>query len=124
MWYDFSKEVKKMELKFAHYGKYRDVNANIDEIDLFGQILSTLHESGRDVSEIQLVRKSDKYITALLYETDICRFKFNDRAKWIELPYSKSGRKKIYIEKVQDVQQYAEELGRHFDLAVRFRSEV
>lgn len=121
----FLEEAKKNPpIQFAHYGEKREVNPTVEEVDLFGQILSALHESGRDTSLVELVRKSDNYVTAQLYETDICRFKFTDRAQWIELPYSETGHKKIRIDRVQDVRQYDEELGKHYDLAVKVHSQV
>lgn len=111
-------------IKFAHYGEDRDVNPTVDEFDLFGQILVIIGESGRDVDKIRLVRRSDKYLTACVYETDICRFKLTDRTKWIELPYSDQGRLKVKITHQQDIHQYAEELIKHYDLAVKWHEEA
>lgn len=91
--------------KVANYGQLRDVDATDEELEMFEVIKQIV-----DAEDIQLVRKSDSYVTAVIGEWDIARFKFTDRAKWIALPVVEVGNKKNRIERVEDVNQYSEQL--------------
>lgn len=77
-------------IKFSNYGNTRELNCTDAELDIFGQ-LCTL--SGAE--DLRLERKSDSYVTASIGPTDVARFKFTDRAKWISLPYVQSGKIKL-----------------------------
>ena len=69
-----------MDIRFANYGQERDVDATDEELKIF-EILKDV--TGRD---LRLVRKSDSYVTAVLGEWDLARFKFTQRAKWVSFP--------------------------------------
>lgn len=95
------------EIRFANYGQLRDVDATDEEVQMFELIKNIL-----DAPDLELVRKADNYVTAVVGEWDLARFKYSQRAKWIELPIVEYGknRKKNRIESVEDVHQYAEQL--------------
>ena len=94
-------------IRFANYGQLRDVDATDEEVQMFELIKNIL-----DAPDLELVRKADNYVTAVLGEWDLARFKYSKRAKWIELPIVEYGknRKKNRIEDVEDVNQYADKL--------------
>lgn len=69
-------------LNFAHYGEEREIDATDEELQIFDIIKET---TGCD--ELELVRKSNNYVSAVIGLTDVARFKFTKKAKWIQLPY-------------------------------------
>jgi hypothetical protein len=73
---------EKPTVKIANYGQLRDVNATDEEAEIYNQ-LKTI--SG--VEDLELVRRSDNYVTAAIGPTDVARFKYTTRAKWIRFPY-------------------------------------
>lgn len=88
-------------IKFQNYGQLRDVNATDGELAIF-ELLQSL------VPNIELVRRSDSYVTALLGEWDLARFKFTDRAKWIAFPTAEAGQVKHRIASPEDVRAFPE----------------
>lgn len=91
-----------MDTNFANYGKERDVNATDEELKIF----ETLKEStGRD---LRLVRKSDSYVTAVLGEWDLARFKYTQRAKWIAFPVVEVGTPKHRISRPEEAAYFAD----------------
>lgn len=91
--------------KIANYGQERERIATESELEIF-EVIKTV--TGRD--DLQLVRKSDDYVTALLGDWDLARFKYTPRAKWIVLPVIEAGSKKHRFESPGDVAEYAEQL--------------
>lgn len=91
-----------MEIKFADYGQERDVNATDEELKIF--------ESLRDATarDLRLVRKSDSYVTAVLGEWDLARFKYTQRAKWVAFPTVEVGPPKHRITRPEDVSGFAD----------------
>ena len=81
------------EVQFANYGRFRDVDATPEEMEMF-EILSSV------CPDLVLCRKSDSYVTAMLGETDVARFKFTQRAKWIQFPYTAG---KLKVSKANDL---------------------
>lgn len=76
-----------VEIKFSHYGELREVNATDGELKMFEALQ---HVSG--LEDIELVRKADSYVTAVIGEWDIARFKYTQRAKWISFPLAEFGK--------------------------------
>ena len=74
---------------FAHYGEERELNATRDQLTIAEHIQSLCPTS-------RLVRVSDDYLTIKCVETDICRFKYTDRAKWMMFPYLKDKTKRRF----------------------------
>lgn len=85
-----------MDIRFANYGQERDVNATDEELKIFENLKET---TGRD---LRLVRKSDSYVTAVLGEWDLARFKFTQRAKWVSFPTVEVGPPKHKISHPED----------------------
>ena len=91
-----------MEIKFANYGQMRDVNATEEEIRIFELIRETTER------ELDLVRRSDSYVTAVLGDWDLARFKFTQRAKWVSFPAVEAGAPKHKITHPDDVVSFAD----------------
>lgn len=77
-----------MYIKFGNYGQMREVNATPEELEIF-EIIRNVN------NDVELVRKSDSYVTAMFGESDVARFKYTSRAKWINFPYT-AGKIKLY----------------------------
>lgn len=91
--------------KIANYGQERERIATESELEIFEVIKNV---TGRD--DLQLVRKSDEYVTALLGDWDLARFKYTTRAKWIVLPVIEAGSKKHRFDAPGDVAAFADQL--------------
>ena len=87
-----------MDIKFSNYGQERDVNATDEELKIFDA-------TGRDLC---LVRKSDSYVTAVLGEWDLARFKFTQRAKWVSFPTAEVGPPKHKITRPEEAAGFAD----------------
>lgn len=88
---------------FANYGQERDRVATESELEMFETICSVL---GRE--DLELVRKSDDYVSVVVGDWDLARIKFTPRAKWIVLPVLESGSKKHRIQEPGDVAEFAD----------------
>lgn len=92
-------------IKFAHYGEERERIATEAELKIFEQIARI---SERD--DLRLVNKSDQYVSAVIGDWDVARIKYTPRAKWLTFPLLESGTKKIRIESVEDVNDFADKI--------------
>jgi len=91
-----------MDIQFSNYGQKRDVNATEEELKIFEALRET---TGRD---LRLVRKSDSYVTAVLGEWDLARFKFTQRAKWVSFPTAEAGPPKHKITHPEEAAGFAD----------------
>lgn len=96
-------------VKFSDYGQLRDIDCTDGEYEIF-ELLRQL--SGED---LELVRRSNDYVTALLGEWDLARIKYTARAKWIVLPVIDRGSTKRRITSVEDVRQHEEDLAKSIE---------
>ena len=85
-----------MELSFQNHGQEREPNENYAETEIFDIL-----KDATKADDLRLVRKSSNYVTAAIGPTDVARFKFTKRAKWIQLPYVLN--EKVKLEKPDDV---------------------
>ena len=92
-----------MELKFSNYGQDRDINATEDEVKIFEALKDA---TGRD--DLRLVRRSDSYVTAVLGEWDLARFKYTQRAKWVAFPTVEVGPPKHRISRPDEAVSFTE----------------
>lgn len=92
-----------MNINFTNYGQERERIATESEIEIF-EILCAL--IGAD--DLQLVRKSDNYVSAVIGDWDLARFKYTPRAKWVTFPISEHGTEKLRIDEPADVYNFAE----------------
>ena len=92
-----------MTVQFSNYGQERERIATETEIEIF-EIIRTL--SCRE--DLQLVRKSDNYVSAVLGDWDLARFKYTPRAKWIIFPVIELGSTKNKISAPEDVRNFAD----------------
>ena len=103
-------------IQFGHFGELRDVNPTDEEAEIFEKLFSIVDAAGLDAEEMQFVRKSDNYVTASIEPTDIARFKFTKRAKWILFPCLDNVKHKI--EAVSDLDELSEMIVQAYKKAV------
>lgn len=91
------------DLNFANYGQERERIATESELEIFDLLRSM---AGRE--DLDLVRKSDSYVSAVIGDWDVARFKYTPRAKWILFPAIEVGSTKHRIEATSDVSQFVD----------------
>lgn len=94
-----------MDIQFSKYGQERELIATESELEIF-DILKSLPKCGN----LELVRKSDNYVTAVLCTWDLARFKYTPRAKWIQFPIIEPAKMKHSIETPSDVRQFMQQI--------------
>ena len=92
-----------MNINFSNYGQERERIATESEIEIFNVLRSFVKND-----DLELVRKSDNYVTAVIGDWDLARFKYTPRAKWIMFPLTENGMNKIKISEPSDVYNFAE----------------
>lgn len=102
-----------MYVKFGKYGQEREVNATDEELKLF-EVLQSI------CPDLRLTRKSDAYLTAVLGDWDIARFKYTNRAKWVSFPLVQAKSPKNYLESVEEVSMYADSVRKSVSVALKF----
>lgn len=90
----------------TNYGQERDVHANDDEYEIFLNLKTIMSDHGLDPFQLKLVRRSDNYVSAAIGPTDVARFKFTQRARWILFPYCYND--KIRLETPDSVLDFSE----------------
>ena len=98
-----------IKITFAHYGEYRELNPTDGEAAIFEHIKALC-------PSCEMVRKTDAYLTAEAFGTDVARFKYTDRAKWVRFPYVGDG-KKLYIEKIDDLSALNDDIVKSYEKA-------
>ena len=88
---------------FQNYGQERDVNATEEEVKIFEQLTAL-----PGCEDIRLVRKSDSYVSAVLGDWDLARFKYTLKAKWITFPTIESSKSKHQLESPENVADLAD----------------
>ena len=88
------------EIKFSNYGQNRGVDATPEELQIFALIRESVDEP------VELVRRSDKYVTVAVGDWDLARFKFTSRAKWILFPILERPNEKHKIAEPGDVTDF------------------
>lgn len=91
------------ELKFANYGQARELNATLEEVEIFKIIRNIVVAADFDEAPLNLVRKADNYVTAKYGDWDIARIKFTERSKWIVLPVVGGSKNKHTLNAPEDV---------------------
>ena len=89
------------ELRFADYGQLKELDCTDEEMIIYDILRSV---TGAD--DLECVRRTDKYVSAAIGETDVARFKFTARAKWIRFPYVGD---KMKLASPADVESLADE---------------
>ena len=90
------------ELRFADYGQLKELNCTDEEMIIYDILRSV---TGAD--DLECVRRTDKYVSAAIGETDVARFKFTPRARWILFPYQSNS--KIKLGAPGDIESLADE---------------
>lgn len=92
-----------MSIQFLNYGQERERIATESELEIFDLLRSM---ANRD--SLELVRKSDNYVSAVLGDWDLARFKYTPRAKWISFPTIEAASAKHKITDPSDVASFAD----------------
>lgn len=79
-----------MEFNVSHYGEEREIDSTDGEKEIFELIKELTEEP-----DLEFVRRSSNYVSAVIGPIDVARFKFTSRAKWIQLPYVLGDKVKI-----------------------------
>ena len=79
-----------MGIQFAHYGEERSIDATEEEQKIFELIKELTGEQ-----DLEFTRRASNYVSAAIGPTDVARFKFTERSKWIQLPYVLDDKVKI-----------------------------
>lgn len=95
-------KTEKIKLSISGVNDYADIDANSEELKMFEYIKSVC-------PSVQIARKTEAYLTACLGDTDVARFKFSPRAKWIVFPYLEN-KSKRYIEKIADLRVFDDDI--------------
>ena len=98
-----------MGVSIAHYGEPRGFVPTDEEQRIY-DIIGELTQAER----MNFVKRSKNYVSAVIGPTDVARFKFTKKAKWILLPYIWED--KAYIEDPDDIRIFEDDL----DKAVLF----
>lgn len=97
-------------VKIAGVNDYPEVNPTDGEQKIFDYI--------KALCPVELTRKASEYVTAVYNETDVARFKFTERAKWVLFPYLENNKKR-YIEKIEDLSAFKDDIIKSYDIAVK-----
>lgn len=120
----FEKDGIVYEFKLANYGQKREVNETPEEKEIFDIIKDVLNNAGYDTSGMELVRKSDNYVTSLFLDWDLARFKFTQKAKWIRIPYYHIGSDKFVLDAPETVRDFADILKEAADHSIKWRGNI
>lgn len=106
---DGAVDVEFEEIKNSDDEPERELNCTDEEQEIFERICLLCEDADLDSELLELVRKSEKYITVCLHKADeqeskdVARIKFK-RAKWIWIPSIG----KVQIEHPEEIEKYAE----------------
>lgn len=89
-------------------GKERDLNCEPEENEIFNILCSMFEEIGRNPEQLDFVRLSDNYVSAKYGESDIARFHWGPRSKWIKFPIYDRPKDRRKITSPEDVRQYSD----------------
>jgi len=98
------------KFEFAHYGDERPLNMTDGE--------TVIAEYIKSLCPVEIVRKSDDYITAVGLNTDVVRFKYTERAKWLLFPYIENKPVKHRFDSLEDLGQFDEQIKKSYEHAV------
>ena len=98
------------EIKITHYGEPRGFEPTEGEQIMFDIIGEITHEE-----QLNFVKRSANYVSAVIGPTDVARFKFTKKAKWILLPYVWD--EKVYIEGPEEILGFKEDILKSAEIA-------
>lgn len=99
------------KLSIGGVNDYPDVEPTDGEAQMFEYIKSVC-------PAVEIQRKASGYVTAVYGETDVARFKFTERAKWVMFPYLED-KSKRRIENVEEMANFDDEIAKSFEFAVQ-----
>lgn len=90
------------------YGQERDVDCEPEEQEMFDAVQKMFVDAGKEPDELKLVRKSDNYVTAKYGLSDIARFHWGKKAKWIFFPTKEQFKDRHKVLFPEDVLQFGD----------------
>ena len=106
-----------MNITFSNYGQERERIATESELVIFDILQSICY------GKLRLVRKSDNYVSAVLNDWDIARFKYTPRAKWLMFPIIEAKQIKHRIESPTDAWDFEDMIKQSYETAIKFINE-
>ena len=103
-----------MNIEFTNYGQERELNATEEEKKIFDILCEMTGEP------LELVRKSNDYVSACLGRCDLARLKFTKRAKWVMFPYAEAKQVKHQIMIPEDVTEFVGLIAKTLELIKRY----
>ena len=92
-----------MDIKFQDHGQERERIATESEIEIFNIL-----KSFPGCSNLELIRKSNNYVSAVLGDWDLARFKYTTNAKWINFPVIENSKLKHELYSTDETRNYAD----------------
>lgn len=96
-------------LNFQGAEKY-DVDATENDLKIFEHIKNLC-------PTVRLTRKTPAYLTVCEGEFDVVRFKYTDRAKWLNISLLDTGNVKRRFESLEDLAQFDEDIIKSYEIA-------
>lgn len=103
-----------MNIEFTNYGQNRELSATEEEKKIFEILCKMTGEP------LELIRRSDSYVTACLGRSDLARFKFTKRAKWVMFPTAEAKQVKHRIMVPDDVTEFVGLIAKTLELIKRY----
>lgn len=106
--YILSSEIIKNSFSVQYGGKEKALECEPEEEEVFNILCSMFAEIGRNPEKLDFVRLSDNYVSAKYGESDIARFHWGPRSKWIKFPIYDRPKDRRKITSPEDVRQYSD----------------
>lgn len=87
-----------------------DINAAPEDLFIYDHIKALCPSA-------ELVRMTDAYLTVRAGEFDLVRFKYTDRAKWVNIPLLDLGKVKRRFERLEDIKQFDADIIKAYEIA-------
>ena len=94
-------------VRIAGAGHKQKLNAVPEEWQIYDEVYKIFKRLGGNVEDLKFNRYTKNYVTAKYHdESDLARFHWGPRSKWILFPCAEVSTEKHYIESVEDVRQF------------------
>lgn len=95
-----------LSVRMVGGGCGKDQEWEPEEQEMFDILSAMFVDLGRKPEEIEIVRRSDNYITAKFEEYDLARFHWGPRSKWIQFPMVESSKSKHQIKSPEEIVKF------------------
>lgn len=88
----------------------KELNASDEDLLIFEHIHALC-------PDVELIRRTDAYLTAALGAFDVVRFKYTDRAKWLNVSMIDAGKVKRRFDEIDDLKQFDDDIIKSYEIA-------